>query len=109
MFCNEGINCNLNPTYIHGFNITNLSSATVLSLVKKVDFQPRPIGEEGLSSSPITRIYNKPCFSSRSTNSGYFSFILSYTIWLRTMGVSPPLPGSTSQKKNNLEGNSGTC
>ena len=57
--------------------ITNLSSATLLSLVKNVDFHPRPIGDDGSSSSPNTRVYNNPCSSSRSTNSGCLSFTFS--------------------------------
>lgn len=89
--------------------IRNLFSAVVLSWVRNVDFQPRPIGDEGSSSSPSTRVYINPRSSNRCTNSGYFAFIRSYTMWLSTIGVSPPVPGSTSQKKNNLEGNSGTC
>lgn len=88
---------------------TNLFSAVHLSSVKKVDFHPRPIGEEGSSSSPNIRVYINPCSSNRSTKSGYLALIFSKMTWLSTIGVSPPLCGSTSQKKNNLDGNSGTC
>jgi hypothetical protein len=73
-----------------------------------VDCHPRPIGEDASSASLITRMYMSPCLSSFSTNSGYAACILKYTEWLNTMGVSPPLAGSTSQKKNTFDGNSGT-
>lgn len=79
------------------FNISHLCSATPLSVVRKVDCHPRPIGEDGSSPAPRTRTYTRPSRSSFPTKSGCFSFILSYTRWLRAIGVSPPLAGGTSQ------------
>uniref|UniRef100_A0A0A9CMT8 Uncharacterized protein n=1 Tax=Arundo donax TaxID=35708 RepID=A0A0A9CMT8_ARUDO len=69
----------LTPSSVHSSfmpSLAALSSAMALSLVRNVDCHPRPIGEDGSSPSPKTLVYINPSFSSFSTNSGNFSFIL---------------------------------